>query len=94
MPKNYLRREQSLANQVLRAIQVGQDQIEQVSALGERGGQRVPFALGQQQRQGVEFPETVGPLGKAGHALQEAVFAEQASRLLLPLGEPRYAHPL
>ncbi len=61
LAENNLRRQQSLANQVLRAVQVDQDQIKQVRALGERVGQRIPFALGQQQRQGVELPETIGP---------------------------------
>ncbi len=75
-------------------IEIGQDQVEQLDALHERGGQRVPFALGKQQRQGIEFPKAVGAMRKTGDALQEAVFAEQPPGLLLALAEAGGAHRL
>ena len=47
LTEDQLRRDQALADQVLRTVKIGQNQVEQLHPLGQRGGQRVPLALGQ-----------------------------------------------
>ena len=92
LSENHLRRQQSLANQALRTIEIGEDQIQQADALHQCGGERIPFALGKQQRQRVKIPKTVGALRKASDPLQQSVLAEQPTRLFLCW--PRPAVPI
>ena len=92
LAEDQFRRNQALADQVLRAVKIGQDQVEQLYPLAQRRGQRVPLALGQQQRQGIELPVVVGAVGNPGHALHDAVLAEQTPSLLVALTEPLHAH--
>ena len=94
LAEDQFRRDQGLADQVLRTVKIGQNQVQQLHPLGQRRGQRIPLALGQQQRQRIEFPVAVGTVGKTGHALHDAVFAEQAPGLLVTLAEPLRAHGL
>ena len=81
------RRNGAALQQRLRAVDVAEDAVEQVGALGDAGLDRIPFVGRQEQRQRVDFPRAVGSHGVVVDVVGDALLAD------LPLGQrQRLAH--
>ncbi len=79
------RRQQPLGEQFLLAVEIGQDGVEQPGTLGNGGGNPGPFVVRNDQRQRVERPRTIGPLGIGIDVVGDAVFLDPAVYELEPL---------
>jgi hypothetical protein len=100
MRPQQLGRQETLAQQALRAVEVGQDQVEQLGALRETGFERLPLARREEQRQGIELPGPVRAPRIAVHVVGDAVLAQQPPRqvpssrqLLRPEARERIGEP-
>ncbi len=89
MIEHHGRRQNAFAHQSLRAVDIGQHQIQQRGPLNERIGQRLPGRLIEQQRQRIEFPRPIRPLRRTDDVVGDAAFAQQPLDLFGPLDESR-----
>ncbi|MNF45240.1 hypothetical protein D3C84_263680 [compost metagenome] len=87
VPVDQLGRQQAIGNQLLWPVDVGQHRVEQARALGNTLGNRLPFLVGYQMRQQVQFPRTVGALGVGVDVVGHAVFLNLPGQQGLALGQ-------
>ena len=76
----------TVEKQLLRTVKVGQDGVEQTSALDEAGFKVAPFRGRDEQRNGVQAPRTIGAQRIAVDIVGNAVFADSLAGDLPAVG--------
>ena len=77
----------SVQEQLLRAVEIGKDGVQQARALDQAGFQVAPFRGRDEQRNGIQTPRAVGSQGIAIDVVGDAVFADALARDLPAVGQ-------
>jgi hypothetical protein len=91
MREHDLGREALVAEQALRAVEVGKDQVQELGPLLEAGREPPPLGRRHEQRQRVELPRAVGAARVAVDVVRDAVVADQPAGALPALRRLRRA---
>ena len=75
------------AQQFLRAVEVGENPVQQARALDEAGFEFAPFRRRNQQRDGIQIPRAVHAQRIAVDVVGDAVFANSLPRGLPAAGQ-------
>ena len=81
------RGQQTIAQQLLSAVDVLQNALQQLRALQDAGRERGPFGGGNQQGQEIDFPRALGALAVGIDVVADAVAQHHAPQAQQPLGE-------
>ena len=84
MGEQHRRRQQAVVQQALRPVAVGEDEVEEVGALRQPGGDAVPLGAADDLGQGVELPRAIEAARIAIDVVGHPVLADQALRVLAP----------
>ena len=87
-------REQSPLQQVLRAVDVGQNEIQQSGPLNESGFHPFPFRRVDEQGENIKIPDPFGAFAFAGEVIGDSMLTEQLSRPFMPLLQARNSKSL
>ena len=86
MPEDQRRRQQPVAQQGLRAVDVGRDGVQQPRALPQAAPEPLPLLRRHDQREDVEAPRTLQPVGRVD-VVGDAVLVDLTGDALLRLGQ-------
>ena len=89
VPEDQRWRDQAVAQQVLVAVNIGKDAVENIRALGDALFDLAPFVRRDQHRQHVQIPGALLALRVGVNVVGHAVFAD----LPVHCGKP-FAHPM
>lgn len=85
MPVDQCRRQGSVPEQGLFAVEVAQYRVEQAGALLYGAGQFLPFVGAENQRQRIEFPRSVGAFGICIDVVGDAVLEDAPTDVVQPV---------
>jgi hypothetical protein len=80
-------RQVPLAEKTLRAVDIGEDGVEQARALNGARLDRAPFGFRDDERDEIERPGTLDALGLAIDGVADAVLPQQAARFVAQLAD-------
>ena len=86
--------QQPIADQGTGAVEIGENEVEQLRALRQAGFDAGPFAAADQQRDGVESPGMIQAVRDAVDVIGRAVTAQHAHGVALSLAEHLRTHGL
>ncbi len=93
VPEHDLGRDEAAAQQLARAVEVREDEVEQLRALDDAGLDLGPLAGPEDDRHGVQAPPPAPAARRGGVAIDDAVLVEQSRRLALAATELLDAEP-
>ncbi len=80
MAEHQMRRQMAVRDQLLRAVDILQDEVVQMRALHDRGRDRLPVRRVDDERHDIELPEARLSLGVVVHIIGHAVVADHGLR--------------